>query len=108
MGRNSNPKYHVARMLLGMTTVAGVIAVVGGAIILAGVYAAGSGLVPLAVGIGLVVNGFLAVAGAQMGAAALDTAIATRETADAVAALVAQNAAPQVEPRIVTGLRATR
>lgn len=102
------PQYHVARCLLTVATLAGVLGIVGGSILLAGAYTAGTGMAPMAIGAGLVMNGLLVVAGAQMGSAALDTAVSTRETADAVTALLAQREVREAEPRAASGLRATR
>jgi len=101
------PKYRAARLLLGLATIVGAIAIVAGVGILTGGSAAG-GIMPIAAGSALLLNGLLAVAGAQLGSAALDTAISTRETADAVAELLARKHVNLSDVHPSTGLRASR
>lgn len=84
------PRYRTARLLLGVTTFVGIMAIVGGDMALAGAFAGTASTMLLALGAGLILNGLLVAAGAQMGSATLDTAVSTRQTADAVATLVGQ------------------
>ncbi|MDN5568631.1 MAG: hypothetical protein L0G27_07805 [Paracoccus sp. (in: a-proteobacteria)] len=106
--QTKRPQYRTARLLLGIASLAGIIAIVGGAMALAGAFAGNAGPAALALGAGLILNGLLVVAGAQMGSAALDTAISTRQTADTVAELLTRREAGSPETRAIAGLRAER
>ena len=101
-------KYSVARFFLEITTVIGAIAALLGGFAAVWGYMSGHNFYAYGVSSVLVLNGFLAIAGSQMGAATLDTAIATREMADSIAKLVERDRATKAKPEPVQGLRATR
>lgn len=104
----STPKYGIARALLDLTAGVGAVAVILGGI--AGIvgYNLGHSLYHYAASVILVLNGFVAIAGSQMGAATLDTAIATREMAEGISKLVDREIAQKPRPEATPSIRATR
>ena len=87
----------------------GALAIILGCIALIIAFRDSSGVIWYATGFGMVLNGLVVIAGSQMGSAALDTAVSTRDTADAVRDMVNRQApAPRVEERQIPGLRASR
>ena len=78
------PQYGTARTVLWVTVGLGILAILAAAGVVAWKLTIGGGFTLYPIAVLLAVNGFAIIASAQMGFAMLDTAISTRDTADAL------------------------
>lgn len=92
------PRYSIARFTMELTTIAGGLLIAGSVLVALRNYLGEDGVIGYLIAGGLAVNGIAVIAGAQLGNAALDTAISTREMADAMGALI--GSARRVEPEV--------
>lgn len=104
----AKPKYKIARMIMDLASGLGFVAILIGVIVAIGRYAGVFDGFTVAIAVGLILNGTLVIAAAQMGEAMLDTAVSTRETADTMAAILKQGETKETAPRKTPDIWAKR
>lgn len=105
----NKPRYKFARFLMEAMTALGGLSIILGIVVASAGYSdvLGAALMyPIAAG--LVVNGIFFIAASEMGSATLDTAVASRETADAMAILISQRYDTTTQAPPSPRIRATR